>query len=96
MRLNLEKLGGLVHSQQVLLALTQKGASRESAYEMVQSNAMKVWETAEHKRKNVYKKLLIDDKNVRKFLDEEEIEILFNLEQHFVHVDTIFQRVFSK
>ena len=96
MRLNLEKLGGLVHSQQVLLALTQKGASRESAYEMVQSNAMKVWETAEHERKNVYKKLLIDDKNVRKFLDEEEIEILFNLEQHFVHIDTIFKRVFSK
>jgi adenylosuccinate lyase len=57
---------------------------------------MKVWETAEHERKNVYKKLLIDDKNVRKFLDEEEIEILFNLEQHFVHVDTIFQRVFLK
>ena len=96
MRLNLEKLGGLVHSQQVLLALTQKGASRESAYEMVQSNAMKVWETPEHQRKNVYKKLLIEDQNVRKFLDEVEIEKLFNLEQHFVHVDTIFQRVFSK
>jgi len=96
MQLNLEKLGGLVHSQQVLLALTQKGASRESAYEMVQSNAMKVWETPEHQRKNVYKKLLIDDQNVRKFLDEVEIEKLFNLEQHFVHVDTIFQRVFSK
>ena len=96
MQLNLEKLGGLVHSQQVLLALTQKGASRERAYEMVQSNAMKVWETPEHERKNVYKKLLIDDQNVRKFLDEEEIEKLFNLEQHFVHVDTIFQRVFSK
>ena len=96
MLLNLEKLGGLVHSQQVLLALTQKGASRESAYEMVQSNAMKVWETPEHERKNVYKKLLLDDQNVRKFLDEEEIEILFNLEQHFVHVDTIFKRVFSK
>ena len=96
MQLNLEKLGGLVHSQQVLLALTQKGASRESAYEMVQSNAMKVWETPEHERKNVYKKLLIDDQNVRKFLDEAEIEKLFNLEQHLVHVDTIFQRVFSK
>ncbi|MDA9649468.1 adenylosuccinate lyase [Alphaproteobacteria bacterium] len=96
MQLNLEKLGGLVHSQQVLLALTQKGASRESAYEMVQSNAMKVWETPEHERKNVYKNLLIDDENVRKFLDEAEIEKLFNLEQHFVHVDTIFQRVFSK
>ena len=96
MQLNLEKLGGLVHSQQVLLALTQKGASRESAYEMVQSNAMKVWETPEHERKNVYKKLLINDQNVRKFLDEAEIEKLFNLEQHLVHVDTIFQRVFSK
>ncbi|MDC0975995.1 adenylosuccinate lyase [Alphaproteobacteria bacterium] len=96
MQLNLEKLGGLVHSQQVLLALTQKGASRERAYEMVQSNAMKVWETPEHERKNVYKKLLIDDQNVRKFLDETEIEKLFNLEQHFVHVDTIFQRVFTK
>ena len=96
MKLNLEKLGGLVHSQQVLLALTQKGASRENAYEMVQSNAMKVWEIPEHQRSNVYKNLLIKDENVRKFLDQEEIEKLFNLEQHFLHVDTIFKRVFSK
>ncbi|MDC1194626.1 adenylosuccinate lyase [Pseudomonadota bacterium] len=96
MKLNLEKLGGLVHSQQVLLALTQKGASRENAYEMVQSNAMKVWETPEHQRSNVYKNLLIKDENVRKFLDQGEIEKLFNLEQHFLHVDTIFKRVFSK
>ena len=55
---NLEKLGGLVHSQQVLLALTQKGASREDAYEMVQENAMKVWETPEHKRKECLQKLV--------------------------------------
>ena len=96
MKLNLEKLGGLVHSQQVLLALTQKGASRENAYEMVQSNAMKVWETPEHQRSNVYKNLLVKDKNVRKFLSQGEIEKLFNLEQHFLHVDTIFKRVFSK
>ena len=96
MKLNLEKLGGLVHSQQVLLALTQKGASRENAYEMVQSNAMKVWEIPEHQRSNVYKNLLIKDENVRKFLDQGEIEKLFNLEQHFLHVDTIFKRVFSK
>ena len=96
MKLNLEKLGGLVHSQQVLLALTQKGASRENAYEMVQSNAMKVWEIPEHQRNNVYKNLLIKDENVRKFLDQGEIEKLFNLEQHFLHVDTIFKRVFSK
>ena len=91
---NLEKLGGLVHSQQVLLALTQKGASRESAYEMVQNNAMKVWETSEHERKNVYKNLLIKDKEVSKFLDEKEINQLFNLEQHFVHIDKIFKKVF--
>ena len=92
---NLEKLGGLVHSQQVLLALTQKGASREDAYEMVQENAMKVWETPEHKRKNVYKNLLKNDKDVIKYLNETEIDKLFNLDQHFVHVDNIFDRVFD-
>jgi len=92
---NLEKLGGLVHSQQVLLALTQKGASRENAYEMVQSNAMKVWETPEHMRKDVYKKLLKNDVNVIKFLSEDEIDNLFNIKQHFVHVDHIFNKVFE-
>src|SRR5210317_421593 len=92
---NLEKLGGLVHSQQVLLALTQKGASRESAYEMVQSNAMKVWETPEHSRKNVYKNLLKNDANVMKYLNETEIDNLFNIKQHFVHVDHIFNKVFE-
>ena len=94
MKLNLEKLGGLVHSQQVLLALTQKGASRENAYEMVQSNAMKVWETEESKRKDVYKNLLKNDIQVRGFLSESEIENLFNLDQHFKHIDTIYNRVF--
>ena len=92
---NLEKLGGLVHSQQVLLALTQKGGSREDAYEMVQENAMKVWETPEHKIKNVYKDLLKKDKNVIKYLNETEIDKLFNLDQHFVHVDHRFDRVFD-
>ena len=92
---NLEKLGGLVHSQQVLLALTQKGASREDAYEMVQENAMKVWETPEHKRKDMYKNLLKNDKKVIKYLSEKEIDELFNLDQHFVHVNHIFDRVFD-
>ena len=92
---NLEKLGGLVHSQQVLLALIQKGASREDAYEMVQENAMKVWETPEHKRKDVYKNLLKNDKKVIKYLSEKEIDELFNLDQHFVHVNHIFDRVFD-
>jgi len=92
---NLEKLGGLVHSQQVLLALTQKGASRENAYEMVQSNAMKVWETPEHMRKDVYKKLLKNDVNVIKFLSADDIDDLFNIKQHFVHVNHIFNNVFK-
>ncbi len=92
---NLEKLGGLVHSQQVLLALTQKGAGREDAYEMVQENAMKVWKTPEHKRKDVYKNLLKNDKKVIKYLSEKEIDELFNLNQHFVHVNHIFDRVFD-
>ena len=92
---NLEKLGGLVHSQQILLALTQKGASREDAYDMVQENAMKVWETPEHKRTNVYKELLKNDKKVIKYLSESEIDKLFSLDQHFVHIDHIFDRVFD-
>ena len=91
---NLEKLGGLVHSQQVLLALTQKGASREDAYEMVQENAMKVWETQNIKEKCL-QNLLKNDKKVIKYLSETEIDKLFNLDQHFVHVDHIFDRVFD-
>ena len=62
---------------------------------MVQENAMKVWKTPEHKRKNVYKHLLKNDKNVIKYLNETEIDKLFNLDQHFVHVDYIFDRVFN-
>jgi len=92
---NLEKLGGLVHSQQVLLALTQKGASREEAYEMVQMNAMKVWETSESERKNVFKILLKNDDKVKTFLNDNEIDKLFNLDQHFMHINTIYKRVFS-
>ena len=92
---NLEKLGGLVHSQQILLALTQKGASREDAYDMVQENAMKVWETPEHKRRNVYKDFLKNDEKVIKYLSESEIDELFSLDQHFLHVDHIFDRVFN-
>src|SRR5210317_1814457 len=92
---NLNKFRGLIHSQRILLALTQKGASRENAYEMVQSNAMKVWETPEYMRKDVYKKLLKNDANVMKYLNETEIDNLFNIKQHFVHVDHIFNKVFE-
>jgi len=92
---NLKKLGGLVHSQQVLLALTQKGATREAAYEMVQENAMKVWETSEYKRSNLYKDLLKNDEKVIKYLSKSEIDKLFSLDQHLIHVDHIFDRVFD-
>ena len=90
MQANLDALGGLVHSQQVLLALTQAGASREDAYVFVQRNAMQVW-----KGGGSYLDLLKADKDVRACLDEAALEALFDLDQHFRHVDTIFDRVFA-
>ena len=91
MQANLDALGGLVHSQQVLLALTQKGVSREDAYRMVQRNAMEVWAGNGN-----YLDLLKADTDVQNALSDAEIEALFDLDQHFKHVDTIFDRVFQK
>jgi adenylosuccinate lyase len=91
MRRNLDRLGGLVHSQRVLIALTQKGASREDAYRMVQRNAMKVWR-GEAKD---FLALLKADPDVRKHLSDAEIAANFDLDHHLKHVDTIFQRVFG-
>ena len=91
MQANLDALGGLVHSQQVLLALTQKGVSREDAYRMVQRNAMEVWAGNGN-----YLDLLKADADVQNALSDAEIEALFDLDQHFKHVDTIFDRVFQK
>lgn len=90
MQKNLDRLGGLVHSQRVLLALTQAGVSREDAYRLVQRNAMKVWQEG----KDFLTELLNDD-DVRKALSEEEIREKFNLSYHTKHVDTIFKRVFG-
>ena len=90
MQANLDKLGGLVHSQQVLLALTQKGVSREDAYMYVQRNAMKIWEEG-----GSYLEKLKADSDVTANLNDEELDALFNLDQHFQHVDTIFERVFG-
>ena len=89
MQANLDALGGLVHSQQVLLALTQKGASREDSYKMVQRNAMEVWAG-----RGNYLELLQADSDVATYLSADELEALFDLGQHFKHVDTIFNRVF--
>ena len=90
MQANLDQLGGLVHSQQVLLALTQKGASREDAYKMVQRNAMQIWADG-----GSYLDKLKADEDVATFLSSDELEALFDLDQHFQHVDTIFERVFT-
>jgi adenylosuccinate lyase len=90
MRKNLDRLGGLVHSQRVLIALTQKGVAREDAYRMVQRNAMKIWRDG-----GDFLSLLNADKDVRKHLNEAELKENFDLGYHFKHVDTIFQRVFG-
>ena len=90
MQANLDKLGGLVHSQQVLLALTQKGVSRENAYVYVQRNAMKIWDDG-----GSYLSELKSDEDVSAHLTDQELDALFDLDQHFQHVDTIFKRVFG-
>jgi len=91
MQKNLDRLGGLVHSQRVLLALTQKGVSREDAYHLVQRNAMKAWAG-----EGDLLALLKADKEVRKHLTETELAEKFDLNFHFAHVDTIFRRVFGR
>ena len=90
MRANLERMGGLVHSQRVLLALTQAGVSRENAYAQVQRNAMRVWES--DGRLSLLE-LLKADEEVG--LADGELEALFDLDYHFRHVDTVFDRVFE-
>jgi adenylosuccinate lyase len=89
MRKNLDRLGGLVHSQRVLLALTQKGVSREDAYRLVQRNAMKAWHG-----EGDFLTLLQADPEVGKYLTAAELTANFDLDFHFAQVDTIFHRVF--
>ena len=91
MRKNLDRLGGLVHSQRVLIALTQKGMAREDAYRVVQKSAMKVW-----RGEADFLSLLKADPKVRKLLSPKEIEANFDLDYHLKHVNTIFKRVFGK
>jgi adenylosuccinate lyase len=88
---NLDRLGGLVHSQRVLIALTQKGAAREDAYRLVQRNAMKVW-----RGEGDFLSLLSADEEVRAYLSEAELAENFNLDYHFKHVDQVFERVFGR
>jgi adenylosuccinate lyase len=91
MRKNLDRLGGLVHSQRVLLALTQKGVAREEAYRLVQRNAMRAW-----RGKGDFFVLLKADAEVGKYLSEMELAANFDLDFHFAQVDAIFQRAFGR
>jgi adenylosuccinate lyase len=92
MQKNLDRMGGLVHSQRVLLALTQAGISREDAYQIVQRNAMKVWESDGALS---LMELLKADPDVAAKMSVAEIEDRFNLDYHFKHIGTIFDRVFG-
>jgi adenylosuccinate lyase len=91
MAANLDRLGGLVHSQRVLIALTNKGVAREDAYRLVQRNAMKAWQG-----QGDFLALLKADKDVRTHMSDKEIEKHFDLRHHMKHVDTIFKRVFGR
>ena len=90
MRANLERLNGLVHSQRVLLAMTQAGMDREAAYKVVQRNAMEVW-----KGGHQFLDLLKSDTDIKKYLQSKDLESLFDFDYHTKHVDTIFARVFG-
>jgi adenylosuccinate lyase len=91
MRKNLDRLGGLIHSQRVMIALTQKGVAREDAYALVQRNAMRVWQG-----EGDFLTFLTADKDVRKHMSEAELRENFDLGYHLKHVDTIFKRVFGR
>jgi adenylosuccinate lyase len=91
MQKNLDRLGGLVHSQRVLIALTNKGVAREDAYRIVQDNAMKVW-----RGEGDFLAFLKADPRVTAKMSDTEIEENFDLGYHFKHIDTIFKRVFGE
>ncbi|MEN0001209.1 MAG: adenylosuccinate lyase [Pseudomonadota bacterium] len=97
MAANMNGLGGLIHSQRILLALTQAGSSREDAYRLVQRNAMKVWDSYQMSgtAQRDFLALLLADEEVTAFLSEDEIRARFDLDYHTKHVDFIFKRVFG-
>ena len=95
MNANLEKLGGLVHSQRVLLALTQAGLSREDSYLAVQRNAMKVWALPEAEREGAFLSFLQSDAEIAGKISAEDLAASFDMGYHTKHVDTIFARVFG-
>ena len=87
---NLDRMKGLIFSQQVLLRLSNLGLSREKSYEWVQRNALRVW--AEGKD---FKSLLSEDEDIRKYLSPKDLEEIFDLRYHLKHTDELFERVFG-
>jgi adenylosuccinate lyase len=87
---NLNKMKGLIFSQQILMKLAAKGLKREKAYELVQRNALKVWD-----QDTDFKTTLMEDGDIRNVLTEQDIEELFSLDYHLKHVEDIFERVFA-
>jgi adenylosuccinate lyase len=90
MKANLEKMGGLIFSESILLHLTKKGLSREEAYAVVQRNAMRVWE-----RGDDFKTLLSQDDAVKGRMDQKELDALFDVQTHLKYIDHTFRRVFG-
>jgi adenylosuccinate lyase len=90
MRANMEKMGGLIFSESILLQLTKKGLSREQAYGVVQRNAMRVWEEGED-----FKTLLSQDETINRLITQKELDVLFDVRNHLKHVEDIFQRIFG-
>jgi adenylosuccinate lyase len=91
MKENLDTLKGLIYSQQILLSLAESGVTREDAYKMVQSQAMKVWD-----EKLDFKTLILNDKNIGKHLSRKKIEELFDVRNHLKYINAIFERVFKE
>mgnify|MGYP006278618985 CR=1 FL=1 len=91
MKRNLDLLQGLIFSQQFLVRLSEAGMNRKDAYELVQQNAMKVWDTGRD-----FKTLLLEDAQVLEYLNREDIEEIFDVNYHLKHVDELFERVFGR
>jgi len=90
MKSNLEKMGGLIFSEAVLLLLTRKDLSREEAYAVVQRNAMKVWEMG-----GDFRTFLSQDETIQRLLTPEELNGAFNVQAPLKHIDVIYQRIFG-
>ena len=88
MKRNLDLTNGLIFSQEVLLLLIKKGLTREKAYEMVQRNAMRVW-----KEKIDFNKLLKSDNEIMNYVNEEEIDKLFDLSKILININKVYERL---